>query len=201
MLSPERVEEIKKKLEGLSPEEQQEKLKEILTPEELQGLQQQQCPFCLIKDGKLDAVKIYEDDFFVAALEIHPATKGHVVLFPKEHTPLLSLMEDKKVGRMFILANKIAKAVFEGLKAEGTNIFVANGHAAGQVMDHVSVNIIPRYKDDKVQFGWQGLKIEMKELEEIAKKLVISYEEPTEEIKEEPTEEKEEEYELEERMP
>jgi len=200
MLSPERLAEIKRKLEGLSPEEQQEKLKELLTPEEMQGLQKQQCPFCMIAEGKIDAVKVYEDDFFIAALEIHPAAEGHVILFPKEHIPLLALMDDKHVGKMFVIANKIAKAIFDGLKVEGTNIFVANGHFAGQVIDHVSVHIIPRHKGDKIQFGWEGLKVEKGELEKIAEKIMVPKEEMAEEPKEENKEE-EEEFEIEERIP
>jgi len=201
MLSPERLQEIKAQLEGLSPEEQQVKIKELLTPEELDSLQQQQCPLCMIASNKLEAVKVYEDDFFVAALEIHPATKGHTILFPKEHIPLLALMDEKLVGKMFVIANKIAKALFEGLKAEGTNIFVANGQAAGQSLDHVSVHIIPRYKDDKVSLRWNGLKTENTELLKLAEKIRIKKEELIEETKPKFDEGDEKDFEIEERMP
>jgi len=200
MLTQERLNEIKSKLAGLSPEEQQEKLKELLTPEELSSLQEQQCPFCLISGGKLDAFKVYEDDFFIAALDIHPASKGHVVLFPKDHIAILGVMDDGLVGSMFVIANRIGKAIFDGLNPEGTNIFVASGHLAGQNVDHVCVHIIPRYKEDKVGFGWEGLKIDKEELEEISKKIVVPKKEKVVEIaKEEVKEEVEDE--LKERCP
>ncbi len=198
MLSEERIRELRGQLQGLSPEEQQAKLQELLTPEELKEIQQQQCPFCLIKEGKIEAIKIYEDDFFIAVLDINPAAKGHVVLFPKEHISFLALMDDTLVGQMFILANRISKAVYDGLKAEGTNIFVANGQIAGQNVDHVIVHIIPRYKDDKVNFGWESLKISNEELKEIANKILLPKEE--EKIVEEPKVE-EEDIDIEERIP
>jgi len=201
MLSQERLQEIRKQLEGLSPEEQQKKIKELLTPEELNSLQQQQCPLCMISNNKLDAIKVYEDDFFVAALEIHPATRGHVIIFPKEHIPLLALMDEKLIGKMFVIANKIAKSLFDGLKAEGTNLFVASGQLAGQTLDHVSVHIIPRYKDDKVNLSWNGLKVENDELLKIAEKIRVKKEEPIEEPKPKVETEDEGDFEIEERMP
>jgi len=175
MLTPEKIEEIKKELMDLEGEEQQKKLQEVLstlTPDEReQLLGKQECPFCLMTQGKIPVKTVYEDDLVMGILDINPANKGHVLLFPKDHAALLSQVPETVVGHMFNVANRIASGVFEALNAEGTNIIVANGQVAGQTAPHVIVNIIPRFQGDKVAVGWQAQKIEENEMEEVAEKI------------------------------
>jgi len=173
-LSKEQIEELNE-LAKLPVEEQKVKLNEFLkklTPEQIEFLKSQQggqCVFCAITEGKVPAKKIYEDDYLIATLDINPGNKGHVILFPKVHYEILSLMKD--VGHLFNVANMISSAVFEVTGAEGTNIYVANGLAAGQKMPHVVVHIIPRFKDDKVNFAWDKAEVSEEEMKELAKKL------------------------------
>ncbi|MBL7100418.1 MAG: HIT domain-containing protein [Nanoarchaeota archaeon] len=174
VLTQEQLEMIQKQLVGLPPEEQQKKMQEILAqlpPEDVEALRQQQCPFCMIAAGKIPAKTVYEDDMVKAVLDINPANKGHILIFPKTHYQLLFTMPDNEVARIFQVANKLSKAVFEIVGAQGTNIFVANGQAAGQNAPHVLVHVIPRFEDDKVGLVWQPKKIEEKEMEEVAAKL------------------------------
>ncbi|HIH15289.1 MAG TPA: HIT domain-containing protein [Nanoarchaeota archaeon] len=172
MLSLERIEEIKEELQGLSPEEQQKKFQEIiqsLDPEEREQLTgKQQCPFCLMAKGEIPVKKVYEDETLMGILDIRPANKGHTLLFPKEHHKMLSTVPEVLVAHMFTVANKLSTAVFDAMQAQGTNILVANGPAAGQTAPHVLINIIPRFTKDKVVIGWDAEKIDDTEMEKIA---------------------------------
>ncbi|HIH58556.1 MAG: Hit-like protein involved in cell-cycle regulation [archaeon GW2011_AR17] len=172
MLSLERIEEIKEELQGLSPEEQQKKFQEIiqsLDPEEREQLTgKQQCPFCLMAKGEIPVKKVYEDETLMGILDIRPANKGHTLLFPKEHHKMLSTVPEPLVAHMFTTANKLSTAVFDAMQAQGTNILVANGPAAGQTAPHVLINIIPRFTKDKVVIGWDAEKIDDTEMEKIA---------------------------------
>ncbi|MDP2908643.1 MAG: HIT family protein [Nanoarchaeota archaeon] len=173
-LTQEQLAYIQQQLEGLPPEEQQRKMQEILAqlpPEEVEAMRQQQCPFCLIAAGKVPAKAVYEDDMLKAVLDINPANKGHIILFPKKHYQFSFAMPDNEIARIFQVANKLSKAAFEAVGAQGTNIFLANGQAAGQNAPHVLVHIIPRFENDKVGLAWQPKKIEEKDMEEIAQKL------------------------------
>ncbi|MFH1637963.1 MAG: HIT family protein [Candidatus Woesearchaeota archaeon] len=180
-VTQELVNEIKAKLEGLSPEEQQVKLQEILAelPEEDRialtgggggggaggGQQGGQCPFCSMAEGKIPVKMVYEDDVCMGVLDINPANAGHVLLFPKAHAQLTTQIEDNDFGHIMKAANKISSALFETLKAEGTNIIVQNGAAAGQTAPHALVHIIPRYSKDGVQVGWQPKKQSEEEMD------------------------------------
>ncbi len=172
MLTQEKIEEIKGQLQGLSQEEQQKKFQEILEtldPEEREQITgKQQCPFCLMAKGEIPVKKVYEDETLLGILDIRPANKGHTLLFPKEHHRVLSTVPEPLVAHMFTTANKLSTAIFEGMGAQGTNIYVANGPSAGQTATHVLINIIPRFTKDKVVIGWDAEKIDDAEMETIA---------------------------------
>ena len=106
MVSEKEAEQIRKKLleevEKL-PAEQASAIREQIkkaTPEQLVAFVQQaqkkagagtagkgagECIFCQIISGKLETVKIYEDDEIIVVLDLYPATKGHILIMPKQH--------------------------------------------------------------------------------------------------------------------
>ena len=169
-----KLKDVEADLKGLSKEEQEKKVNDILSTlseDELEELKKQQCVFCLISEGKIESFDVYEDSLVKAVLEIKPANKGHVILFPKEHFQIMSMMPDELISHILGIANMLSKAVFEGVKAQGTNIYIANGQAAGQFVQHFAVNIIPRFKDDSVGLKWSHTKYGDREIDEVADKL------------------------------
>jgi len=175
VLTPENINSIKAQLAGLSPEQQQEKLHEILeslSPEEQEQLVgKQKCPFCSMAAGEIPVKKVYEDADCIAILDINPANKGHMLLFPKKHYGMMAQMEDREAGLLYAVANKLSKAVFEGLKASGSNIVVGNGAIAGQRAPHALINIIPRFDGDKVVVGWNPVKLSEDEMDDALKQI------------------------------
>ena len=175
VLTPEKINEIKAQLAGLSPETQQEKLQEIvvtLDPEEQEQLfGKQKCPFCAMAAGEIPVKKVYEDAECIAILDINPANKGHMLLFPKKHYGMMAQMPDDEAGKLYAVANKLAKAAFDGLKASGSNIVVGNGAIAGQRAPHALINIIPRFDGDKVVVGWNPVKLSEDEMDDALKRI------------------------------
>lgn len=125
----------------------EEKLKNM-SPEELREFQQKQCIFCQIINGKIPSKKLYDDDKAIAILDINPATKGHVLLLPKEHYAIMPQIPDTELGHLFGVSKKISQALLRGLKVSGTSIFVANGLVAGQRAQHFIIHVIPRQEGD-----------------------------------------------------
>ncbi len=171
-----------KKLEDISKlslDDQKEafsKFLKELSPEQVEYLKSQQgagsqCIFCSIIEGNIDSVKIYEDKDLVAVLDINPANLGHTLVIPKKHYRVLAEVPDKEISELFDVVNKLSKDIFEITKAEGTNIFIANGAVAGQNVDHTVVHIIPRFKNDKINFFWDPKKVSKKDLENLGNKL------------------------------
>jgi len=136
----------------MTPEQRkelEEKLKKM-SPGEIAELQKQQCIFCQLLVGKFPTHKIYEDDLCVAILDKFPAVKGHMLLIPKEHIAIMPQVPEKVLNHLFVVAKALSKILLKALKVTGTNIFVANGLAAGQRTTHFVIHIIPRKEGDEL---------------------------------------------------
>lgn len=121
-------------------------MEEQPTPEQIA----QNCIFCQLASGKIPSKVVYEDDICAAILDINPATKGHMLLMPKQHFVLLPQIPDNIVKHLAIVAKKLSYAAIKAIGAEGTNIFVANGAVAGQRAPHTIIHIIPRVEGDGI---------------------------------------------------
>ncbi len=132
-------------------EEQRKQLEEKLksmTPEQLKELQKQQCVFCQIASGKVPSKKVYEDQKCLAVLDISPASKGHLLLLPKEHYAVMPQVPEETIGHLFVVAKNLSQVLLKTFKADGTTVFIANGAAAGQRSQHFLVHVIPRKGGD-----------------------------------------------------
>jgi len=151
----------------------QEKIKQM-SPEELKEFQKKQCIFCQIVAGKVQARKIYEDDRVIAILDINPANPGHTLLIIKEHYSIMPQIPDDEVAHVFMVAKSLSNSMIRGIDAQGTNVIVANGIAAGQRAQHFMVHIIPRKESDNVNFVLPQKAMGQNEIEEVGNKLIAA---------------------------
>ena len=125
------------------------------------------CPICDIKKELV----VYEDDTIVAYVAPTPAAEGHVIVTTKEHYPIIEMIPDPVLSKLFTVTNHISSTIFEKVNAEGTNILVQNGVAAGQTFPHAVVHIIPRKKNDGLTFTWPTKQLSDDEMSTIELKL------------------------------
>ena len=107
------------------------------------------CLFCKIIKGEIPSSKVYEDERVFAFLDIGPINKGHTLVIPKKHVTNIFDIETEDLDALSEAVRKIAPAVKKALDADGVNIMSSNGEAAGQVIMHSHIHIIPRFKGDK----------------------------------------------------
>jgi len=108
------------------------------------------CIFCKIIAGNIPSHKIFEDEDFVAFLDIKPNNLGHTLLVPKEHSKNIFDMSDNVLEKLGKHLQIIAQAVKDGAEATGVNITMNNGETAGQLIWHSHIHIIPRYSGDGI---------------------------------------------------
>ncbi len=101
------------------------------------------CAFCKIARGELPSHKVYEDNKYIAFLDINPFSLGHTLVCPKEHGETIWDMKESEIGGLFLVASKVSRAVVEATGAEGFRILQNNGEAANQAVAHVHVHVIP----------------------------------------------------------
>ncbi len=124
--------------------------------------------FSRIVKGELPAARIYEDDDTLAFLDINPASRGHTLVICKEEYPDLLSVPPNLVVAVTRTTQRVARAITSAFQPDGFNIVQNNGAAAGQVVFHFHVHIIPRWEGDRVLAYWRPGKVEKSELQEIA---------------------------------
>jgi diadenosine tetraphosphate (Ap4A) HIT family hydrolase len=107
-----------------------------------------ECIFCQILKGEAPASFTYQDDNIVAFMDIQPITHGHMLVVPRQHSVLMSEVDETVAMRAFRIARELAALVRRTLGARGVNLFVADGEVAFQDVPHFHVHVIPRYPKD-----------------------------------------------------
>jgi len=109
-----------------------------------------QCIFCRIIAGEMESRKVYEDERAFACLDIRPGVKGHTLLMPKEHYPILPTLPQKEFEHLFGLLPTLLSALGGALGKTGANVFIANGAAAGQQSPHFLMHLLLREPMDSL---------------------------------------------------
>jgi histidine triad (HIT) family protein len=113
------------------------------------------CVFCRIVAGQLPSCRVYEDDRILAFLDIAPLVEGHTLVIPKTHYDPFMDAPPEILTPLFLAVQRVARAMTAGLKADGVNLHQANGRAAGQVVPHLHVHVVPRFANDGHSWNWR----------------------------------------------
>lgn len=120
------------------------------------------CIFCAIVAGEAPATKVYEDDATLAFLDIFPATDGHTLVIPKDHTQDLATITPQQLTDTTLRAQRIATVMPQTLGADGVNLLNCCGADAWQSVFHFHIHVIPRYagrdeqhRPDSLRLPWR----------------------------------------------
>jgi histidine triad (HIT) family protein len=113
------------------------------------------CVFCGIVAGALPAMMVAESERSVAFMDINPATNGHLLVVPRQHTADLTTIGPEDLISVILLAQRMARLVIDRLGADGVNLTQATGEAAWQEVWHMHVHVIPRYAGDPLVLPWR----------------------------------------------
>ena len=112
------------------------------------------CVFCEIVAGTAPAIRVYEDDEYLAFLDIRPFTRGHTLVIPKAHSVDLTDTPASLLAGMLTVGQRIAQATrVSGLAATGNNVAINDGRAAFQSVFHIHLHVVPRRDGDKLSFA------------------------------------------------
>jgi histidine triad (HIT) family protein len=101
--------------------------------------------FAKILRGEAPCVKVYEDDFAFAFMDIMPRGEGHTLVIPKVPARNILDISAADLARYIPTVQKIALAAKQGLNAEGVTVVQFNESAGGQVVFHLHFHVLPRW--------------------------------------------------------
>lgn len=128
------------------------------------------CIFCKIIAKDIPAEIVYEDESVLVFVDIKAINPGHVLVVPKAHAADLASASEASVVSVMLVARRMGKALMKALKAPGFNLGVNNGRAAGQLVDHLHVHVIPRFEGDGHEH-WHGTAYQDGEMAKVGQKL------------------------------
>ena len=128
------------------------------------------CIFCKIINGEIPSNKIYESENFVAFLDIMPINPGHTLIVSKKHYENMDELPGELGEELLRVIKTVARAIVKAVNADGYNIGMNNGRAAGQLVMHAHIHIIPRFKEDGLK-SWPQERMDDSKLREIGEKI------------------------------
>jgi histidine triad (HIT) family protein len=112
------------------------------------------CLFCKIVAGEVPSTRVHEDERTIAFMDINPATRGHLLVVPREHAADLLEIADEDLEACVRAARILAERLTERLDADGVNLLNSCGSVAWQTVFHFHMHVIPRYGGDPLQLPW-----------------------------------------------
>jgi histidine triad (HIT) family protein len=129
------------------------------------------CIFCAIVAGEAPAEIIDQDEHTITMMDINPATKGHALVIPRDHTEDLLSIGERDLCNTAVAAQRIAKRMEATLDPDGFNLINACRAAAWQTVFHFHIHVIPRYEDDPLKLPWIPRGADMDKISSIAGKI------------------------------
>src|SRR5437773_2422407 len=131
------------------------------------------CIFCQMTSKAQDSLIVYEDAHTLAFLDHRPLFPGHCLLIPKTHYETLSDLPAELIEPLFSTAQRLARAVETGMRAEGS--FVAINNRVSQSVPHLHIHVVPRRRKDGLRgFFWPRIPYASQEIAIAAQQAIVS---------------------------
>ena len=101
------------------------------------------CPFCELSDRV-----IAQNEHALVVRDLEPASPGHTLVIPKRHCTSFFDLAPPEMAACYTLLQQARDALSRELRPDGYNVGVNDGIAAGQMVGHTHIHLIPRYKGD-----------------------------------------------------
>lgn len=135
----------------------------------------EECVFCKIISGELPSMKVFEDEYTMAFMDIAKDADGHILVIPKKHCKNILDCDYDTLNHVMNTVKKVSNHLVENCGYDGVDLLNANDESAGQTVPHFHIHIIPRKKHDGLgEAGeWPKFLGAKHEIEDMHKKLVM----------------------------
>ncbi len=124
------------------------------------------CIFCKIIAKEIPAEIVYEDDNFLAFMDINPVHPGHILVIPKGHFVWMQETPDEIISKIFVLGKKIMLSLKTAYSADFVQVSVV-----GNEVPHFHVHLIPRHLHNPSEAKPRGKYKDTEELKSHAEKI------------------------------
>ena len=122
--------------------------------------------FSKIIAGDIPAYKIFEDDNFLAFLDINPLKEGHTLVVPKKEVDYIFDLDDEWLSKMMVFAKRIAKGIEKVVECKRVGVAVV-----GLEVPHCHIHLVPISKVEDMNFSNGSVKLSKEKFIEKKKKI------------------------------
>jgi histidine triad (HIT) family protein len=122
--------------------------------------------FSKIIAREIPAYIVYEDENFLAFLDINPLKEGHTLVVPKKEVDYIFDLDDEWLSKMMVFAMKVAKGIEKVVECKRVGMAVV-----GLEVPHCHIHLIPISKVDDMNFSNGSIKMSEEKFIELAKKI------------------------------
>lgn len=120
------------------------------------------CIFCKIVSGEMPYYKVYENENFLAFLDIYPRVKGHTLVIPKKHYHWV--YDVPEFGEYWESVLEVTRKIQRSLMPKLINYFTY-----GIDVSHAHIHVLPRFTE--TEFLPKTINLSKTEMTEIAEKI------------------------------
>ena len=120
-----------------------------------------------------DALIYYDEDIVIASNPFS-ISRGEIIILPANHYTIIEQVPLPVIEKMGLFAKYISILLFQKLECQGTNIIAENGTAAGQLVPHFGISVVPRFESDSVDLSWNPAQASPSELSSVANSISSS---------------------------
>lgn len=103
------------------------------------------CIFCKIVRGEIDSAKIWENEKFMAILDVNPNVKGMTLVVPKKHHDSdIFTMPDKDYQQFMLVAKEVTHFLVQGLEVKRVAMVTE-----GMGVNHAHLKLYPLFGLDE----------------------------------------------------
>ncbi len=107
--------------------------------------------FAKILRGELPCHKVFENDDFIAFMDVMPQAPGHTLVVPKAPSRNLLDADPNVLQKLLPVVQRMARAVKKAFAADGMTVMQFNEAAGGQTVFHLHVHVIPRHEGEPLK--------------------------------------------------
>lgn len=122
--------------------------------------------FSKIIAREIPAYIVYEDENFLAFLDINPLKEGHTLVVPKKEVDYIFDLDDEWLSKMMVFAKKVAKGIEKVVECKRVGMAVV-----GLEVPHCHIHLIPISKVDDMNFSNGSIKMSEEKFIELVKKI------------------------------
>lgn len=126
--------------------------------------------FTRIIKGEIPCYKIFENEKFLAFLDVAPLANGHTLLVPKREIDNIFDVEDDDLSEMIVIAKKISKAIKKSIPCKRIGIAVI-----GLEVPHAHIHLVPLNTVADINFERPKLKPSKENLQSVADIIVSNF--------------------------